>query len=125
MGFLKTLTVLLALLFAGAASAEVRLMMVETESCPWCAKWHEEIGPIYPKTEEGRIAPLLRQEIYDPFPEDITLKSKPQFTPTFILLLDGVEVARIEGYPGEDFFWGMLARLISQLPEEARQISGS
>ncbi len=125
MRFLRTITVLAALLFASSAFAEVRLMMVETDSCPWCAKWHKEIGPIYPKTEEGKIAPLLDQDIDDPIPDGITLESSPQYTPTFILLLDGVEVGRIEGYPGEAFFWGMLARLISQLPEEERQLSGS
>jgi hypothetical protein len=28
---------------------------------------------------------------------------------------NGVEVGRIRGYPGEDFFWGMLDQLINKL----------
>jgi len=34
------------------------------------------------------------------------------FTPTFVLMQDGVEIGRIEGYPGEDFFWGLLNQMI-------------
>ena len=30
------------------------LVMVEEPGCPWCARWTAEIGPIYPKTAEGR-----------------------------------------------------------------------
>ncbi len=47
-------------------SAEVRLMMVEELGCPWCERWKAEIGPIYPKTAEGRIAPLFKVMIHDP-----------------------------------------------------------
>jgi hypothetical protein len=36
------------------------------------------------------------------------------FTPTFVLMVDGIEVSRIEGYPGEDFFWGLLERMLVQ-----------
>ena len=36
------------------------------------------------------------------------------FTPTFILVQDGVEVGRIEGYPGEDFFWGLLGKMFDR-----------
>jgi len=36
------------------------------------------------------------------------------FTPTFVLMGDGVEVGRMEGYAGEDFFWGLLGRMLSQ-----------
>jgi hypothetical protein len=28
--------------------------------------------------------------------------------------LDGVEAGRIEGYPGEDFFWPLLADMIAK-----------
>jgi hypothetical protein len=36
------------------------------------------------------------------------------FTPTFVLVEDGRELARIEGYPGEDFFWGLLGMLLEE-----------
>lgn len=112
-------------LFATQAAAEVRLMMIEEHGCLWCARWNSEIAPIYPKTSEGRIAPLMRMMIDERLAEGITLKSPPVYTPTFVLLDDGQEVARIEGYPGEDFFWGLLARMIETLPSDKQKDPGA
>lgn len=92
--------------------AEARLIMVEEPGCIWCARWNKAIGPIYPKTPEGQAAPLQRIDIRDATPDDLTFDSALRFTPTFVLVQDGVEVARIEGYPGEDFFWGLLQRML-------------
>jgi len=83
-----------------AATADTMLVMVEEKGCIWCARWNEEISHIYPKTEEGQAAPLTR----------IDIARSLHFTPTFVLMVDGQEVDRIEGYPGEDFFWGLLGR---------------
>lgn len=101
----------------GATAAE--LVMVEEHGCAWCAKWNREIAPIYPKTEEGRAAPLTRMDISEARSAD-TFARPVVFTPTFVLVHEGQELGRIEGYPGEDFFWGLLARLIeAELPPDA------
>lgn len=94
--------------------AETMLMMAEEPGCTWCAAWNREIAPIYDKTGEGAAAPLRRVDITDPIPSDITLVRTINFTPTFVLLIDGAEVTRLEGYPGEDFFWGLLGMMLDQ-----------
>lgn len=101
-----------AFMMAGTASKAAELIMVEEHGCVWCAQWNNTIAPIYPKTVEGKYAPLRRIDIHDPLPTDLSLKSRPMFTPTFILVENGRELARIEGYPGEDFFWGLLERML-------------
>ncbi len=101
-------------LSATSAFAEATLVMAEEPGCMWCARWNSEIGPIYPKTSEGQAAPLRRINILDPIPDDITLSRRVNFTPTFVLLVDGVEQSRIEGYPEEDFFWGLLGQMLMQ-----------
>ena len=88
------------------------LVMIEEVGCRWCATWNREIAPIYPKTAEGQAAPLTRLDIHDPLPAGLTLKRAAFYTPTFILVRDGAELARIEGYPGEDFFWGLLGMML-------------
>ena len=80
----------------------VRLMMVEQAGCIYCAAWDREIGPGFPKSSEGRAAPLLRVDIGGPWPDGIVLDRRPTITPTFILLRDGAELARLEGYPGDE-----------------------
>ena len=97
------------------------LLMFEEKWCHWCERWNEEIGVIYDKTEEGQRAPLVRVDIHDKFPERLVLNSRPQYTPTFILVENGREMGRIEGYPGEDFFWGLLGRLLQNASEEAER----
>ena len=89
------------------------LLMAEEDGCYWCARWNEEIGPIYPKTAEGRALPLQRYDLHSETP-DVVFTRSVHFTPTFILVQDGREVARIEGYPGEDFFWGLLGTMMQQ-----------
>ncbi len=107
------LTALWSWLAPFSAQAEpIELIMVDEAGCHWCARWTAEIGPIYPKTEEGRIAPLRRIDISERRPAGVTYTKKVIYTPTFVLLSAGQEVARIEGYPGEDFFWGLLKKLL-------------
>lgn len=92
-------------------AAQMELVMFSEQACPWCDAWSREIGPIYGKTPEGRRAPLRRVDIHDPRPADIAHVQGTRFTPTFVLLADGQEVGRIVGYPGQDFFWGLLDQL--------------
>jgi hypothetical protein len=41
---------------------------------------------------------------------------------------DGREIGRIRGYPGEDFFWGLLGEMIEKLDtpgESANSLGGA
>lgn len=87
--------------------------MVEQAGCEWCKRWNEEIGPIYPKTREGAFAPLRRVDLHA-IPQDLQVQRRVSFTPTFLIVKDGLEMARLEGYPGEDFFWPLIAKLMSK-----------
>jgi hypothetical protein len=101
----------------GAARAASELVMFEEQGCGWCRAWHADIGPIYPLTEEGLRAPLRRVDLAAPRPADLKSVKRLHYTPTFVLMRDGEEVGRILGYPGEDFFWGLLDELMKRLPE--------
>lgn len=127
---LRILTLLSGLMFgffltSQQVIADVRLMMVEQDGCPWCERWKAEIGPIYPKTAEGRIAPLVKVMIHDPLEKGIMLNSPPVYTPTFILLNDGQEVGRIEGYQSDEFFWWFMETMIKKLPEDLQKDPGA
>lgn len=91
----------------------VALIMAEEEGCMWCAAWNRDIATEYPITAEGRAAPLVRINIHKPLPDGLKLESKLRFTPTFVLVRDGQEISRLEGYAGEHFFWGLLQRMLT------------
>ncbi|MFP7675348.1 thioredoxin family protein [Marivita sp. S0852] len=105
--------------WGSAAVADPNLVMVEQHGCIYCERWDAEIAPAYSKTAEGAFAPLIRANLRDGAPEGITYARKVMFTPTFILVENGQELARLEGYPGEDFFWPLLGRLLSDHTEFA------
>lgn len=109
------LAVAAALLFGGSVSRAdaAELVMVEEIGCVYCAHWDHDIAEIYPKTPEGQAAPLRRIE-KDDMPGGLEVLRPVVFTPTFLLVEDGQELARIEGYPGEDFFWGLLGMMLEQ-----------
>lgn len=94
-----------------AADAAVRLLMFEAPACPFCKRWHEEIGGAYEKSREGRFARLER----------LPLAAAPKlaiadvrYSPTFVVVKDGVEVGRVTGYSGPDFFWPQLGEVLAR-----------
>jgi hypothetical protein len=121
------LTLLLLLIVAwglpSTVASAAELYMFRRAGCPWCAAWDREIGPAYDKTEIGRRTPLRMVDIYGE-QAPIALKGRIIYTPTFVLVEKGREVGRIEGYPGNEFFWGLLEGLVQQLsPEDASNLS--
>lgn len=101
-----------------AATPRVALVYVREVGCPYCREWDARIGPIYPKTPEGRRAPIREVEKRNVPAAGLMLARPVRYTPTFVLTLDDRELGRIEGYPGEEFFWARLAKLLELLPGE-------
>ena len=102
---------------AGAARAEAaELLMYRRAGCPWCQAWDQAVGPAYPKSDLGRLLPLRAVDLDRDQPPAVALARPVLFTPTFVVVDEGREIGRIEGYPGEDFFWGLLGKLARSLP---------
>ena len=123
----KLLILVVAGLLAGLISVNAvaaELVMFDSATCPWCKSWTRDVGGVYPKTEEGRRAPLRRVDIHAPRPADLRHIEGVVYTPTFVLLDDGREMGRIVGYPGEDHFWGLLGELFGKLPPGAGSQAG-
>ena len=114
MRLFRNLLILFLISFPWMSFAETRLLMAEEDGCVWCARWDAEISEIYPKTTEGKAAPLVRFDMHQSPPDNITLTTRVRFSPTFILVSDGKEIDRIEGYPGDDFFWGLLGMMLGR-----------
>ncbi len=110
-------------LAADERAAAAELLMLERDGCMWCERWHREIGPIYPKTAEAAVAPLRRVDVDEPWPDDLDNVLPDRFTPTFVLIENGVEIDRLRGYPGDDFFWFLIGEMLDRLPVGS-EISG-
>ena len=104
-----------AMLFGNMQADAAELLMFESRGCAWCAAWHREVGPGYAKSSEGTRAPLRREDLADAAKIQVALASPVVASPTFILVDRGREIGRITGYPGADFFWGLVGQLIAKL----------
>ena len=112
---MRLIFVLLAILLVAPAARAAELVVFEQKGCVWCQRFDREIAPAYDKTTEGKRAPLRRQDIANPVAPDLAFITRERFTPVFVLIDDGREIGRIRGYPGDTFFWGLLANLIERL----------
>ncbi|MDB5547613.1 MAG: hypothetical protein JWP21_1060, partial [Tardiphaga sp.] len=74
-----------------------------------------QIAPIYNKTDEAKLLPLRRIDIDRDKPTDLALASPVIYTPTFIVIDNGHEIGRINGYINDESFWGLLGKFAAQL----------
>ncbi|MFN3275144.1 MAG: hypothetical protein ACK41U_10765 [Paracoccus sp. (in: a-proteobacteria)] len=89
------------------------LMMVTSPACHHCAAWKAEIGPGYAASPEGRVAPIFEVDLRGPYPDGLALDRRPWITPSFLLLRNGAELGRIEGYVGKRHFHPVLNSLLT------------
>ncbi len=101
--------------FTANVSQAAELIMFYSPVCEWCEVWEREVGVVYSKTPEGRIAPLRRLDIDEPRPKTLSTIDAVIYTPTFVLMENGRELGRILGYIGEYQFWGLLGPLLDRL----------
>lgn len=105
--------------FAPAFAAE--LVYFGSSACSVCETWDEEVGEIYPKTEEAKVLPLRHQDVHDDRPADLTFIKGVVYTPTFVAVENGKEVGRIIGYMGDFFFWEQVGSLLTKLNSASSQ----
>lgn len=113
--FAAVLMLLSVSLWATRSVEAAELLMFESPGCPWCAQWRAEVGPGYPKSDEGKRAPLRVLPLAQASSAGVQFAGPVVMSPTFVLVDDGREVGRIVGYPGADFFWGLLSQMIAKL----------
>ena len=102
---------LLACPAAATAAFEITLIMVDDPNCGYCRKFEAEIGGRYPKTAEGRFAPLYKVRRKS---RELAGFDPVIYTPTFLLVRGTSEIGRITGYPGARNFFPELDVLLSK-----------
>ena len=100
-------------LFLSGSLKAAELIMVEQQGCYYCLEWKDQLGHIYPKTPEGKFAPLKTIDITE-VDKIEGLQRDVIFTPTFVLMENHKELGRLEGYSSEDFFWELLEVILEK-----------
>lgn len=91
------------------AAADSRLIMVTSDYCPSCQAWELDVGKVYDKSPYATTLPLTRVEIGSKMPGDVTFQKPVVGTPTFLIIHNGQEIGRQNGYIDEEMFWWWLS----------------
>ncbi|GAC1424793.1 MAG: hypothetical protein NVSMB5_18940 [Candidatus Velthaea sp.] len=75
---------------------------------------------MYGKTDEGKLLPLRRVDIHAERPPQLVQIGGVRFTPTFVIMHCGKELARITGYAGDDQFWGLVDSAVRTIKESPK-----
>jgi hypothetical protein len=115
--FFKLLSAIIIMACGVSAVNAAELVAVMRTDCPFCKAWDIEVGRVYERTQEGRIAPLRRIDIGNVGETPYEFSEPVRYTPTFILVDGRREKDRIVGYSDESMFWGLLSGLLSKTRE--------
>ena len=111
-GLIKAFAFAFALTYAASlqtAAADSRLIMVTSDHCPSCQAWELNIGKVYDKSPYATSLPLTRVEIGSKMPGGVTFQKPVVGTPTFLIIQNGQEIGRQNGYHDAEMFWWWLS----------------
>ena len=89
--------------------ADMGLLMVTSDYCPFCQAWERDVGVVYDKSPYAPDLPLSRIDMGSAIPDGVVLDAPVVGTPTFIVLRDGREIDRQRGYDDAEMFWWWLS----------------
>jgi thioredoxin-related protein len=108
------LLLLSLLVLCPTQASALEVLMFGKVGCTWCARFEREVGQRYQSTEEARDAALLRADIRDQRTVGVDLQEPIVYTPTFVVVDDGIEIGRITGYQNEGQFWANLDDILTR-----------
>jgi len=101
--------IILAIMVPAVVLADMRLIMMTSDYCPFCRAWERDVGVIYYKSPYAAHLPLTRIDIGTEIPSEMLFKTPVKGTPTFIILQQNEEIDRIQGYDSAEMFWWWLS----------------
>ena len=75
---------LVVVIFVPGSMNAANLILFDSAVCEWCEIWEDEVGIVYRKTDEARVALLQRISIHDPRADDFGNIRPVIYTPTFM-----------------------------------------
>ena len=109
----QSLIALFFMVITHHAFADARLIMVTSESCPYCQAWERDVGAVYDRSPYAAKLPLSRVKFGIEMSEDAAIKMPIVGTPTFLIIRNGQEIDRRRGYfDAEMFFWWLTEHTI-------------
>ncbi len=94
------------------APTGAELIAFEAPGCRYCPIFRRDVAPTYAATRAGKVAPLRYLDINDRAADTLRLARPITMVPTVVLVQDGVEIGRIDGYVGRENMHHILNTLL-------------
>ena len=114
----KGILVLFFLMFFSVKAVALELVMISSKSCFYCKAFMKEVGKSYDR-EDLPLA-ITYRKCYKIDGERSCLKKGAHFIPTFVIVDDGEEVARIVGYTGRWNFFYDLDKILNEYAQKSQ-----
>lgn len=97
-----------------ARSKGIELIVFEHADCTYCRVFRTAILPRYKENGQDARAPIRFVRVEHADLSAWNLRGRISMVPTFVLMQEGQEVGRIEGYWAPDNFFRMVATILSR-----------
>lgn len=89
------------------------LIVLEAPNCIYCAIFRRDVLPNYQKSKRAAELPIRFLDLNDPAADQLKLSSSVTIVPTVVLMRDGSEAGRIDGYWGPEAFFQSISRMMA------------
>ena len=93
---------------AGNIVPRTEVIVFEIGGCKYCAAFRDNLGARYLASTTNRAAPMRFVDVGKLDPQAFQLRADINTVPTIVVLQDGREVDRVEGYPLAELLFGMV-----------------
>ena len=90
----------------------IELIAFEADGCNYCPVFRRDVAPSYAASRTGKMAPLRFVDVNDETAASLKLASPVTMVPTVVLVRDGVEITRINGYVGRENMHRLLEQFL-------------
>jgi hypothetical protein len=91
-----------------AALTSNEVIVFEAPRCGHCAAFRDRLGASYAQSAAGRTAPMRYIDVTRVDLEGYGLNADIVIVPTIVMMREGREVGRIEGYPVPALLFGLV-----------------
>ena len=89
-------------------TTRAEVVVFEIGGCKYCTAFRDNLGARYLASTTNAVAPMRYVDVGRLEPGAFQLQSEITTVPTIVLLQDGREIDRVEGYPLSEMLFGMV-----------------
>lgn len=88
------------------------IVVIEASSCTYCQVFRRDVAPSYQASPRAQSVPLRYVDVGAPSVDKLALSSPLTVVPTVLILVDGREKGRIDGYAGPKIFFDLVREVL-------------